>query len=81
MVTIVIVEFCAMNADREPARSLIAASIAGGEKAYGEASRGEPPSASAAEMAVLTALEDEARGSAIDAPGWTPDLVNLAPGG
>lgn len=61
MVTIVIVEFCAMNADREPARSLIAASIAAGEKAYGEASRGEPPSASAAEMAVLTALEDEAR--------------------
>jgi len=48
----VIVEFCAMNADREPARSLIAATVAEGEKTYGDTHMDKPPSASAAEMAL-----------------------------
>jgi GNAT superfamily N-acetyltransferase len=47
----VTVEFRATNADREPARSLIAAVLAEGDRAYGEPEGGETPSATAAEMA------------------------------
>lgn len=53
-----------MNADREPARSLIAATLAEGEKAYGNTHRGEMPSATAVDMdppdgAFLVAYEDD----------------------
>jgi len=44
----VIVEFRAINADREPARSLIAATLY--EKVYGDTDLGDTPSATAAEM-------------------------------
>ncbi len=45
------VEFRAMDAGREPARSLIAATLAAGERAYGEPEEGEMPSVTTAEMA------------------------------
>ncbi len=44
------VEFRAINADREPARSLIAATLADYEKVYGDTDLGDTPSATAAEM-------------------------------
>jgi GNAT superfamily N-acetyltransferase len=46
----VTVEFRAINADREPARSLIAATLADYEKVYGDTDLGDTPSATAAEM-------------------------------
>ncbi|MDQ3632052.1 MAG: GNAT family N-acetyltransferase [Actinomycetota bacterium] len=45
------VEFIAMSADLEPACSLIAETLAAGERAYGRPHGGEAPSATAAEMA------------------------------
>jgi hypothetical protein len=72
-----LVEFRAINADREPARSLIAATLADYEKVYGDTDLGDTPSATAAEMdrphgAFLVAYDSDRPVGAAVSSGLTP---------